>query len=110
MDKELIRLKRILLELLNEGQVLIEFEKKSGEIREMICTLSNRIIPLDQQVIERKKKENPEVIPVWDVGKGQWRSFRVDSVIKYERDNIKILNTEIRNKSGELINVADLQG
>jgi patatin-like phospholipase/acyl hydrolase len=64
----------------------VTFTKVNGERRVMRCTLDPRYMPqitkeqishLDEQ---HARPENQEVIAAWDVQKGGWRSFRVDSV------------------------------
>jgi hypothetical protein len=64
----------------------VTFMKVNGERRIMRCTLDPRYMPpvtkeqMDHISEEHAKPENQEVIVCWDVQKGGWRSFRVDSV------------------------------
>jgi hypothetical protein len=80
--------KEELIKLLKEKVVTIKFKKKDESIRKMVCTLSEDYLPDVEEAIEnqekKKKKENPNTIPVWDLEKLGWRSFRVDSVVEYE--------------------------
>lgn len=80
--------KEDLIKLLKEKVVTVKFKKKDDTIRRMVCTLSEEYLPETKEVIEgeenKKKKENPNTIPVWDLEKLGWRSFRVDSVVEYE--------------------------
>lgn len=80
--------KEELVKILKEKVVTIKFKKKDESIRKMICTLSEDYLPEPEEVLEgqekRKKKDNPNTIPVWDLEKLGWRSFRVDSVVEYE--------------------------
>jgi hypothetical protein len=77
-----------LIKLLKERVVTVKFKKKDDSVRKMICTLSEDYLPEPEEVIEgqekKKKKENPNTLPVWDLEKLAWRSFRVDSVVEYE--------------------------
>lgn len=57
---------------------LVTFTKKDGTLREMRCTLQEAFIP--QKTTESTRKQNDEVLAVWDVDKDAWRSFRLDSV------------------------------
>ena len=63
----------------------VTFVKVDGTTRNMRCTLDPQHLP-EQYVTEDKAKEldfhqkNPDVISCWDVQKGGWRSFRIDSV------------------------------
>jgi len=63
------------------GPVTVKFKKSNGEEREMKCTLNEGILLPYQSKTENTKKYNPEVLPVWDIDKGEWRSFRYDSII-----------------------------
>jgi hypothetical protein len=80
--------KEDLVKILKEKVVTIKFRKKDDSIRKMVCTLSEDYLPEPKEVIEGKekkiKKENPSTLPVWDLEKLAWRSFRVDSVVEYE--------------------------
>jgi len=59
----------------------ITFTKVNGEERVMDCTLQEHMIP---QTEESNRKKNEEVLPVFDINKGEWRSFRLDSVTNIE--------------------------
>lgn len=80
--------KEDLIKLLKEKVVTVKFKKKDESIRKMVCTLSEDYLPEPEEAIEnpekKKKKENPNTLPVWDLEKLAWRSFRVDSVVEYE--------------------------
>jgi hypothetical protein len=74
-----------LLNDLRTNVVEVTFTKaKTNEIRVMRCTLMPQYLPKtyveesDQESEFHKKNEN--VIACWDVQKGGWRSFRIDSV------------------------------
>jgi hypothetical protein len=56
----------------------VTFTKVDGSKRVMNCTLMEGHIPVMESTSERK--ENKDVVVVFDLDKGQWRSFRVDSV------------------------------
>jgi|TARA_B100002051_G_scaffold163785_1_gene154756 hypothetical protein len=66
----------------------VKFTKVNGEERLMRCTLKEDLLPdsvksqLQQQDEAHEQpafKDN--VVPVWDLEKEGWRSFRIDSVI-----------------------------
>lgn len=67
----------------------IHFVKVNGENRIMQCSLMPELLPDNyvNEINEEKTfhKENPNVVAAWDVQKGGWRSFRVDSV-QYMQD------------------------
>lgn len=80
--------KEELIKLLKEKVVTVKFKKKDESIRKMVCTLSEEYLPepepLAEGEVKRTKKDNPNTLPVWDLEKLAWRSFRVDSVVEYE--------------------------
>ena len=66
----------------------VTFTKVNGEERQMRCTLLPKFLPesyresLEEQTSEKSfHRDNPDVIACWDVTKGGWRSFRIDSII-----------------------------
>lgn len=76
-----------LLEDLRNSVVEVTFTKVDGTRRSMRCTLMNDYLPeihktnpAEQEKEKTFHKENPDVIAVWDLQNGGWRSFRVDSV------------------------------
>tara|TARA_Y100001949_G_scaffold91778_1_gene77636 strand:- start:28 stop:276 length:249 start_codon:yes stop_codon:yes gene_type:complete len=72
--------KNELIHNLKGGNVQVTFKKIDGDIRKMLCTLQEDVIPKTTG----KKKENKDVLAVWDLGKNAWRSFRLDSIKKVE--------------------------
>lgn len=80
--------KNELTKILKEKVVTVTFKKKDETVRKMICTLSKEYLPesepLAEGEVKKSKKENPNTLPVWDLEKLAWRSFRVDSVVEYE--------------------------
>lgn len=73
-------------ELLQETIATVTFEKTDGTIRAMNCTLIPALIPVaptEEGLIPRtKREENPNLLAVWDLEKGDWRSFKIDSIKK----------------------------
>jgi len=62
------------------------FKKANGEERDMICTLREEVIPSftnDNNTNKELNGYSDTAIRVIDVNKGEWRSFRVDSVISF---------------------------
>ena len=64
---------------LKKDVLTINFTKVNGEERVMNCTLNETLLP-EAITSDSEKKENLDVIAVWDIDKDAWRSFRVDSV------------------------------
>ena len=54
------------------------FTKQNGETRMMHCTLMAKHLPPKQESTGRET--NTSALAVWDMDKGAWRSFRIDSV------------------------------
>jgi len=69
-----------LRELLKENEILVTFQKSDGTDREMLCTLMEDKIPEEKKSKNTGKKINNEVLPVFDLEKNEWRSFRYNSV------------------------------
>lgn len=71
---------------LRENVLEVYFTKVDGSERLMRCTLKEDLLPdsykeeKDQETDFHQK--NQDVVACWDVQKGGWRSFRIDS-IKY---------------------------
>lgn len=72
---------------LRQHVVEVTFKKVDGTPRVMRCTLAPRHLPptfnesVEEQTQEKEfHQKNENVIAAWDVQKGGWRSFRVDSV------------------------------
>jgi len=71
----------------NKG-VMVEFTKKDGTERKMLCTLAEALIPEDARpktkdtevIAEAATDVIPEVCRVYDLESQGWRSFRWDSV------------------------------
>lgn len=58
----------------------VVFEKVDGTLRTMRCTLQEDYLPTTENKSEKKKAANDEVLCVWDLDNGGWRSFRLDSI------------------------------
>ena len=71
----------ILIKNLQKKAMRITFTKVNGEERIMDCTLQEHMLP---ETNESNRKQNEEVLPVFDINKGEWRSFRLDSVTNIE--------------------------
>ena len=69
---------------LRENVIEVTFNKVNGDQRLMRCTLKPNLLPESYQKDEGEEKkfhrENENVISAWDIQKGGWRSFRIDSV------------------------------
>jgi hypothetical protein len=70
-----------LIKNLEKKAMRITFTKVNGDERVMDCSLQEHLVPPTNP---DNRKENEEVLPVFDINKGEWRSFRMDSIIKIE--------------------------
>jgi len=70
-----------LIKNLQKKAMRVTFTKVNGEERVMDCTLQENLVP---ETNPDNRKENEEVLPVFDINKGEWRSFRMDSITNIE--------------------------
>lgn len=75
-----------LVKKLSNHKAKITFNKSDGSIREMLCTLMPQFLSVKKNLDEEEKtrKQNNDVLAVWDLEKESWRSFRLDSIIDVE--------------------------
>lgn len=78
--------KSYLKEQLSKHIADVVFIKADGTNREMTCTLIPSYLPaakpLDEGIRHIPRKENDDVLAVWDLDNNDWRSFRLDSIIE----------------------------
>lgn len=76
-----------------DNSVTVNFVKKDGSNRAMLCTLVQELIPEEKRPkpAEPKEGEEPrvtvysdEVLRVFDTEKQEWRSFRWDAITSFE--------------------------
>ena len=80
--------------LLQATKVNVEFVKADGTVRAMTCTLNWDFIPQDKQPKDtgpvdgivkeskQRKEPDPHTLKVFDLDKGEWRSFKMERVQK----------------------------
>jgi len=71
-----------IIEGLHKGICTVRFTKANGEDRTMQCTLHPSYLP-ETQILTEKQNTNPQTITVWDIEQKGWRSFRVESVERF---------------------------
>ena len=79
-------LKENLLEKLRTNETVVKFTKADGTERTMRCTLVESKIPADKRPKSTEAQTTSttgSALRVFDVEKGEWRSFRLSSVISY---------------------------
>ena len=82
-EKDFKLFKKWLTGHLKFGPVTLTFTKKDGSDRIMKCTTNPTYIMFkDPSILESKsdRKVNEDVMPVFDLDAGGWRSFRWDSI------------------------------
>jgi hypothetical protein len=67
------------VDMLHKETVNITFTKVNGEEREMTCSLQESLLPPKKEGTTQRK-ENPDVLAVFDIVNEGWRSFRWDSL------------------------------
>ena len=79
-------LKENILEKLRTDEATVKFTKADGTERTMRCTLVESKIPADKRPKSTETQTSSTVgsaIRAFDLEKGEWRSFRLMSVISY---------------------------
>ena len=82
-EADLKLFKKWLRSHLKFGPVTVTFTKKDGTERVMKCTTNPTYILFKEPVSvesKREKKINEDVMPVYDMEAGHWKSFRWDSI------------------------------
>ena len=74
-----------LLNDLKSNVLEVHFTKVNGEKRLMRCTLQPEHLPQATDVKhleeQHQKPENLNILAVWDLQAGGWRSFRIENVM-----------------------------
>ena len=84
--EELLMNRDEMINELRKRDCRVIFKKANGEERDMLCTLREDVIPASSSDNNTEPKTNgysDAAIRVIDVNKGEWRSFRVDSVVSF---------------------------
>lgn len=77
--------KKEIQKILREREATVTFTKKDGTQRVMKCTLNEAKIPSEHRPKgDSTRKENDNVLAVFDTEKAGWRSFTMDSIINVQ--------------------------
>lgn len=89
-EKETKLFKKWLKSHLKYGPVTVVFTKKDGTERVMECTTNPDLVPAEPVHVtntdnpvdfpKKERKINEDVMPVFDLEAGHWKSFRWDSI------------------------------
>lgn len=99
--------RQILLENLTKGVCKVIFRKVTdGRYRSMICTLDSKYVPtrLEGSInsIAQASTGDLDILPVFDIIKYDWRSFRITNIeMFYTPEDLKE-NKEITRKKLEI--------
>jgi hypothetical protein len=83
LSEDNLFIKEKLRKLLQTNVVEVKFTKKDGSDRTMNCTLDPKRLPSYPLEPRPFHHVSEDVLPVWDVDKSAWRSFRIDSIDMY---------------------------
>ena len=77
--------REVILKYLSEGICEVSFVKvKDGTNRDLLCTLHPSLIPTQftksVQKIFQGSSPDPDIVPIWAVAEGEWRSFRISKL------------------------------
>lgn len=75
--------KASLKKALAKGKCRVTFRKMDGEVRKMLATLSEDLIPEDSMPIGEGRPEVKGLVRAFDIERQGWRSFYVDRVTKF---------------------------
>ena len=84
--EELLMNRDEMINELRKRDCRVIFKKANGEERDMVCTLREEVIPsftYDNNTEPKTNGYSDTAIRVIDVNKGEWRAFRVDSVVSF---------------------------
>lgn len=70
--------------ILQRETATLTFQKKDGTMRVIVASLREEDMPSYEKKTDAVRKVNEEVLPVVDLEKNEWRSFRFDSIRKIE--------------------------
>ena len=70
-----------LIGVFKTNKVQVIFTKSDGTERTMNCTLREDITVPYEKKTDKVKVLNLDIVPCWDIDKGEWRSFKISSLI-----------------------------
>lgn len=79
--------KESLQTLLRNFVAVITFTKKDGTERVMKCTLKQDIAIPHERKTERVKEPKDDLLPVWDIETGAWRTITIPNILTVEINN-----------------------
>lgn len=95
-----------ILQFLKDCKIaMVKFRKKDGEIRDMSCTLDSSLMTeAGVKQFHQTRSVDWDTMPVWDVDKQDWRSFKTMNVISVDEKKMNwTLVVEEDAETGEYI-------
>lgn len=74
----------VLRKHLKAGVVTVEFIKRDGTLRRMLCTLKEDLLPDLDSTIQVKKPQSDHSIIVYDLEKEDWRRINPDTITLWQ--------------------------
>lgn len=75
--------REIIIKHLIQGVCQVDFTKIDGTNRKIYCTLESGLIPSKYKEsieITLTKPSRSDIIPIWDITEGKWKSFKIANV------------------------------
>lgn len=69
---------------LSENTITVQFTKKDGSERTMVCTRNFNSIPADKQPKGTLEKTSTDAVRVFDTEIQEWRSFNISNLKRIE--------------------------
>lgn len=76
------------MEYLSDNTLTVEFTKKDGSTRRMVCTRDIGKIPVVNHPQGLSESTKTDAVPVWDLENSGWRSFNLSSLTRIEWSTI----------------------
>lgn len=95
--------RQTLIENLSKGICKVIFRKVTdGRFRSMMCTLNSEYIPTKFESgvkqVEKSIQDDVDLLPVFDIVKSDWRSFRIATVQIFYTPEDLVENKEVTKK------------
>ena len=101
LSKQDINRENLLQLLMSEEFIKVMFTKSTtNTVRTMLCSLRTEYVPIrfEKSIKATLANKNEDILPVWDIIKGEWRSFKISSIISVEKASELNRINEIANR------------
>jgi len=95
--------RQTIIENLSKGICKVIFRKVTdGRFRSMICTLNSEYVPTKFETgikqVEQSMQDDVDLLPVFDIVKNNWRSFRIATIHVFYTPEDLAENKEVTSK------------